>query len=110
MNKRIRKSQRSLHNRWSFYQLQSFISYKAKREGIPVYFVPSRYTSKTCNSCKKIGKRNGENFTCQTCGSFHADSNGARNIRELGLLVTQPEVSTLVCSLEGMHVCQGQSC
>ena len=99
-NKRLRKSQRGLHNRWSFHQLQCFIQYKAKREGIPVYFVPSPYTSKTCNGCKKIGKRNGESFTCETCGSSHADINAAKNIRELGLSVNQPEKSVLMsCSL-----------
>lgn len=109
---KVRKSQRGLHNRWSFHQLQGFIQYKAKREGIPVFFVPSRYTSKTCHSCKKIGKRNGEKFTCETCGDFHADVNAARNIRTLGLNVIQPENSSLYCScvvstMGAMHVRQG---
>ena len=106
-NKRLRRSQRGLHNRWSFYQLQGYISYKAQREGIPIYFVPSPYTSQTCSCCKKTGKRNGEQFTCETCGIQHADTNAAKNIRALGLLVTQPESSTLYCSIQGMHVRQG---
>lgn len=108
-NKRLRKPQRGLHNSWSFHQLQGYISYKAKREGIPVYFVPSPYTSKTCHCCKKIGKRNGEKFTCETCGTFHADMNAAKNIRALGLLVIQPESSTLFCDIFSIvgHVRQG---
>ena len=106
-NKKLRRSQRGLHNRWSFHALQGYISYKAQREGIPVYFVPSPYTSQTCSCCKKIGKRKGEQFFCETCGIQHADSNAAKNIRTLGLLVTQPESSTLVCSYGGVHVRQG---
>ena len=98
-NKKLRKAQRGLHNRWSFHQLQGYISYKAQREGIPIHLVPSPYTSKTCSYCKKIGKRSGEKFSCETCGIQHADSNAAKNIRALGLLVTQPESSTLYCSL-----------
>ena len=108
-NKRLRKSQRGLHNRWSFFQLQGYIAYKAKREGIPVYFVPSLYTSKTCNCCKKIGKRSGEQFFCETCGIQHADTNAAKNIRALGLNVIQPESSTLFCEYVSFvgHVRQG---
>ena len=108
-NKRLRRSQRGLHNRWSFHQLQQFVSYKAQREGIPVYMVPSHYTSQTCSCCKKIGKRNSEKFTCETCGIQHADSNAAKNIRALGLNVIQPESSTLFCDISSFvgHVRQG---
>lgn len=108
-NKRLRRAQRGLHNRWSFYQLQQFVSYKAQREGIPVYVVPSPYTSQTCSCCNKIGKRNGEQFFCETCGVFHADTNAAKNIRALGLNVIQPESSTLFCDMVSFveHVRQG---
>ena len=99
-NKKLRRTQRGLHNRWSFHALQGYITYKAKREGIPIYIIPSPYTSKTCSCCKRIGKRSGEKFFCETCGIQHADENAAKNIRALGLLnVTQPESSTLYCSL-----------
>ena len=108
-NKRLRRSQRGLHNRWSFFQLKQFISYKAQREGVPVYVVPSPYTSQTCSCCKKIGKRNGEKFSCETCGIQHADNNAAKNIRALGLHVIQPESSTLFCDIHSFveHVRQG---
>ena len=96
-NKRLRKSQKGLHNRWSFYQLRSFIEYKAKREGVAVHLVPPAYTSKTCQRCKHIGKRSGEVFNCTNCGEFHADHNAARNIRSWGRTVALPEESTLVC-------------
>ena len=98
-NKRLRRSQRGLHNRWFFYQLQQFVSYKAQREGIPVYVVPSPYTSQTCSCCNKIGKRNGEQFCCDTCGGSHADTNAARNIASWGRSVIRPESSTLFCNM-----------
>ncbi len=113
-NKKLRRSQRGLHNRWSFYQLQQFIGYKAQREGIPVYVVPSPYTSQTCSCCKKIGKRNGEKFSCETCAAStvdvsHADTNAARNIASWGRSVIRPESSTLFCDIHSFveHVRQG---
>ncbi|MFP4290169.1 MAG: RNA-guided endonuclease InsQ/TnpB family protein, partial [Cyclobacteriaceae bacterium] len=97
-NKRLRKSQRGLHNRWSFYQLRQFIEYKAKREGVQVITIPAAYTSKTCNSCFHIGNRSGESFKCTNCGnSEHADVNGAKNIRSWGRTITRPEKSALFC-------------
>ena len=97
-NKRLRRSQRGLHNRWSFYQLRQYIAYKAEREGVQVIYVPPAYTSKTCNCCKHIGKRNGEVFKCKNCGySGHSDHNAAENIRSWGRSVNRPEKSVLNC-------------
>ena len=97
-NKRLRKSQRGLHNRWSFHQLRQYIAYKAEREGVQVIYVPSAYTSKTCNCCKHVGKRNIESFKCTNCGhSDHADINAAKNIRSWGRSVNRPEKSVLNC-------------
>lgn len=85
--------------RWNFSQLRGFIEYKARRYGIPVILVDPRYTSQTCSSCYRIGIRRSESFTC-TCGySEHADVNAARNIRQAGLLVNQPEQSAMHCRL-----------
>lgn len=102
-NKRLRKSQRGLHNRWSFYQLRQFVEYKAKLEGIPVMVIPAAYTSKTCHKCKRIGNRSGEVFKCTNCGVFHADANAAKNIRSWGRIITRPEESTLVCDVSYIH-------
>ena len=98
-NKRLRRSQRGLHNRWSFHQLRMYIAYKAEREGVQVIYVPAAYTSKTCNCCKHIGKRNGEVFKCTNCGySGHSDHNAAENIRSWGRsVVNRPEKSVLNC-------------
>jgi putative transposase len=43
---RLTAAQRGELNSWSFYQLQAFIAYKAKRAGVPVVVVDARNTSR----------------------------------------------------------------
>ncbi|MFC4076815.1 RNA-guided endonuclease TnpB family protein [Salinithrix halophila] len=72
---------RSLHS-WAFYQLKSFIQYKAEMAGIRYEEVNPEYTSQTCK-CGHREKRNrqGLRFQCRKCGyDCHADLNGAMNI------------------------------
>ena len=98
-NKRLRRSQRGLHNRWSFHQLRMYIAYKAKREGVQVLYIPPAYTSKTCSCCKHVGQRKGEAFNCTNCGYVgHSDHNAAENIRNWGRSVNRPEKSVLNCT------------
>ncbi len=100
---KVRKLQKREHNSWAFYQLRIFTEYKAAIAGIPVILVDPRYTSKTCNCCKVIGNRDGKVFQCMNlnCGWIgDADHNGALNISALGLLVNQPGISTMFCSLQ----------
>jgi putative transposase len=71
---------------WS--ALAQMIQYKAESAGTDVVFVPAANTSRMCHECGHIaaGNRDGEAFTCLTCGhTAHADTNAARNILRLGL-------------------------
>lgn len=74
---------------WSFFQLQQFVTYKAAALGIAVELVNPAYTSQTCHRCLKIGSRQGERFSCLTCGDFHADVN-ASHVIALGGAVCKP--------------------
>jgi IS605 OrfB family transposase len=75
---------KSLLRNWSYYQLQTMIEYKAKREGIAVYYVDASYTSQTCSKCGNLEEGQREiqaNFTCKNCGfSANADYNASQNI------------------------------
>ena len=81
---RLRKPQRTTLHSWSFFQLRSFIEYKAKMLGVPVVTVDPRNTSRTCPCCGHIDKANRPNqstFSCVQCGfSGLADHIAARNI------------------------------
>lgn len=69
---------------WSYYQLQTFIEYKAKLNGIEVRKIDPVYTSQTCSKCGNLeeGQRvTQSSFKCKKCGyEINADFNAARNI------------------------------
>jgi IS605 OrfB family transposase len=70
-------------NRWSFFQLEQMIAYKAEALGKHVVFVDPRNTSITCSKCGHADKesRKLSRFRCIECGfDIDADLNAARNI------------------------------
>ena len=85
---RVGKGQRRQHHSWSFNQLRSFISYKARLSGVPVVLVDPRNTSRTCPACGLVDKASRVSqawFSCVRCDfAGPADTFAARNIRALG--------------------------
>jgi len=89
----VGKAVRESIGKWAFYELTSFIQYKAKLAGIPVFFVDPAHTSQRCSECDFIDRRNRKTqaeFVCLKCGhSENADINAAKNIA-LRAAVNQP--------------------
>ena len=77
-----------LLGKWSYFQLQQDIIYKAERLGIVVRKVKAAYTSQKCSCCGNIdsanrpkGDKGQAYFKCTECGvEMNADFNAARNI------------------------------
>jgi putative transposase len=79
-------------NTWAFRQLQSYIEYKAREQGLTVIYVEAAYTSQSCARCghTAASNRDGLQFRCGACDlRLHADLNGARNVRLRGILARQ---------------------
>ncbi|MBC8145567.1 MAG: IS200/IS605 family element transposase accessory protein TnpB, partial [bacterium] len=96
----VSRKQRSRHSNWSFFQLRTFIDYKAQMRGIRVVLVDPRNTSRECPCCGHIDKKNRpsrDTFRCRACGyAKHADVVGAMNVSNRGAAVNLPMVSASV--------------
>jgi putative transposase len=81
------KDYRFKMNSWSYRELQRQIDYKARWEGIPVYYVNPRGTSVRCSRCDdRMFVKEGRTLGCSSCGlTIDRDVNAARNIMEGGL-------------------------
>jgi putative transposase len=95
----VSKAFRGRFGNRSFFQLRTFIVYKAQAAGVPVVFVDPRYTSQTCAECghrEKPNRKSQSEFSCKKCGhKAHADLNAARNIRAWANRKHAPKVATL---------------
>lgn len=80
----VRKADRQRFGNWAFYQLDSFIEYKAKIAGVPVIYIDPYNTSRTCSVCGFVSKSNRMSqsvFSCKSCGfTANADFNASTNI------------------------------
>jgi putative transposase len=92
----FRKHQRDAMGKWAFAQLQGFIEYKGKLNGVEVKAVDPAYTSQMCHECRHVERGNRRSrgiFWCKSCGNFdHADINAAKNIAKKASVNT-PDVA-----------------
>ena len=84
-----KKENRYEHNSWAFYQLEQFLTYKAKLNNSKVIKVEAQYTSQRCVKCGRINKDNRNHglhlYKCDRCGySTNDDRIAAMNIQYLG--------------------------
>ena len=84
-----KKENRYAHNSWSFYQLEQFLTYKAKLNHSKVIEVEAQYTSQRCVKCGRINKDNRDHdlhlYKCDRCDySTNDDRIAAMNIQYLG--------------------------
>jgi IS605 OrfB family transposase len=90
--KQRRKKQRTDLNRWSFYQLEELLRYKAEAVGFEVISVDPKNTSKGCSHCGYVDDRNRHrlDFSCHACHlQLNAELNASRNIRLRGIVARQ---------------------
>ena len=80
MNNKFNKKIRNRLNKWYSGYINEKIELECNKQEIEFFDVNPAYTSQICNSCNKLGKRNGEIFICKNCGTKHADINAAINI------------------------------
>lgn len=102
-----RRSQRARISNWSFFELRVFIEYKAQREGVPVFLVDPKNTSRTCPRCGCIDKANRKSqsvFSCISCAyADNADHNAAVNIAARAK-VTRPMVGQFIAPTSSLDL------
>ncbi len=97
------KTERRRSNSWAFFQLRSFLAYKAVGSGAPLVLVSPAFTSQTCHCCLHIGERSGKGFRCINLSclwSGDADYNGACMIALMGASVTCPRGPWPSCAVQ----------
>ena len=110
----VTKTQRERHHKWAFYQLRSFIEYKARRAGVLVKVIDGAYTSQECSVCGFVHPDNRLTqaaFCCRACGhTENADINASVNIAARAAVnrpvavcspVTRGEVESQACKEHG---------
>lgn len=90
----VENNHKRLLGRWSYFELQKDIEYKAAMAGIKVQYVNPAYTSQTCHVCGQRGNRiERDTFICTNpeCTCYNqeqdADMNAAINIAKSNKVV-----------------------
>lgn len=85
----VRKRDRYVQVSWAYYQLRTFIEYKAKLHGHTCIAIDPRYTSQTCPRCGVVCKTNRNKrvheYQCANCSYRSNDDRvAAMNIQRIG--------------------------
>ena len=95
---------------WTFFQLETFLQYKAEGIGKQVVKVDARYTSQKCSNCGITEKknRNKSQYHCVSCGYFeNADINAAKNIRNnYTLSIAEKSMEQATCKFSPLQFLQ----
>src|SRR6266700_4000593 len=87
----VRHENRYERHSWAFYQLRTFINYKAAWAGVPVRLIDPKNTSRICSQCghcEKANRQSQASFLCKQCGfCCNADLNAAINISRVPVKV-----------------------
>jgi len=84
-------------SQWAYFQLLTFLRYKAALRGVPLLEVPAAYTSQECSKCGSINKPNGKQYSCSACGhNEHRDANAGFNIAKRGWSVLSTSILSAV--------------
>ena len=98
----VRREQRYERHAWAFYQLRTFLTYKAAWAGVEVSLVDPAYTSQTCSRCghcEPANRHSQASFRCRRCGfAAHADENSAINIAQVARQAASGSGSTLLAT------------
>lgn len=86
-NKKRGKKLNTFLSQWSYYQLETILTYKTQTIGVTVDYIDPHYTSQACNQCGVINKNNRSRnkYSCECGWVAHADVNAAMNIRDLSV-------------------------
>ncbi len=103
------KARRGRISLWPFRQLQGYIEYKAKWEGVQVEYVSPSRTSQTCQECGFVNRKlklTDRSWRCPQCGcQLDRDLNAAINIERRGKIpclgVVRPEARGMNEAVKG---------
>ena len=68
---------------WSYFELQTMVEYKAKREGMKVVYIDPYHTSQTCSSCghyEEDQRISQSKFLCKNLDCTRKDKKGHNEV------------------------------
>jgi putative transposase len=82
----VRRVHRYKRHAWAFFQLRTYIAYKAAWAGIPVILVAPRNTSRTCPRCGYCSKDNRKTQAMFACTNPHTPCTFTGHVDHVGAI------------------------